>query len=102
LQIESSHEEPSISRSAAVKKSPILAAILNFFLFGAGTLYVGRRVPLGLGLTVGGTMAQAAEIIISPPVRNLAPSIWPLLISGLVIMKITLAIDAYREAKDAS
>lgn len=85
-----------------MKKSPILAAILNFLLFGAGTVYVGRRVAFGLGLTLGGLLAQVAEIIISPPVRNLAPSIWPLLLGGIVIMKLSLAADAYREAKEAA
>ena len=82
-------------------KNPILAAVLNFFLFGGGTIYVGRRVAFGLVLTIGGTAAQVAEIIISPPVRNLAPGIWPLLIGGLVTMKLALAADAYREAKQA-
>ncbi len=85
-----------------MKKNPVLAAFLNFLLFGGGTIYVGRRVGFGLALSVGGTAAQVAEIIISPPVRNLAPSIWPLLIGGLVIMKLALAADAYREAKEVA
>lgn len=84
-----------------MKKNPIVAAFLNFLLFGGGTLYVGKRMGFGLVLTVGGSMAQAAEIIISPPIKNLAPSIWPLLIGGLVIMKLALAADGYREAKEA-
>ena len=83
-----------------MKKSPILAAILNFFLFGAGTVYVGRRVPFGLVLSIGGLSAQAVEIIMSPPVRNTAPSLWPFLLGGIVVMKLALAADAYREAKE--
>lgn len=84
-----------------MKKSPIVAAFLNFLLFGGGTLYVGKRPGFGLAVTVGGTMAQVAEIIISPPVKNLAPSIWPLLIGGLVLMKLALAADGYNEARSA-
>ena len=84
-----------------MKKNPVLAAVLNFFLFGGGTLYVGRRVGVGLGLTLGGLAAQAAEIVISPPIKNLAPSVWPLLLGGIVVMKLALAADGYREAKAA-
>ena len=40
-------------------KMPWLAAILNFFFMGAGTLYNGRRVPLGAALTVGKYMFGA-------------------------------------------
>ena len=83
------------------KKNPIVAALLNFFLFGGGTIYVGRRVGFGLVLTVGGTAAQVAEILISPPIYNLAPSIWPFLLGGLVVMKIALAMDGHREAREA-
>jgi hypothetical protein len=85
-----------------MKKNPILAAVLNFFLFGGGTIYVGRRVGFGLGLTIGGTGAQVAEIMISPAVGNLAPTYWPILLGGLVIMKLALAADAYREAKETA
>lgn len=85
-----------------MQKNPILAAVLNFFLFGGGTLYVGRRVGFGVALTVGGTAAQVAEILMSPAVYNVAPSIWPFLLGGLVIMKLALAQDAYREAKEVA
>ena len=83
-----------------MKKNPILAAFLNFLLFGGGTIYNGRRVGFGLAVTVGGTGAQIAEILLSPAVYNLAPKIWPLLLGGLVIMKLGLAADGYREAKE--
>ena len=83
-------------------KNPVVAAVLNFFLFGGGTLYVGRRPLVGALLTVGGTIAQAAEIYTSPPVANLIPTVWPFLIGGLVILKVGLAIDGYNEAKAAN
>jgi hypothetical protein len=38
------------------KKMPWLAALLNFFLMGLGTAYNGRRIPLGLALTVGAVL----------------------------------------------
>jgi len=85
-----------------MKKNPVVAAVLNFLLFGAGTVYVGKRVGVGLVMTVGGTVAQVAEILISPPVYNLAPTIWPFLLGGLVVLKLGLETDAYREAQTVS
>jgi hypothetical protein len=82
-----------------MKKNPVLAAILNFFLFGGGTLYVGKRVGVGLAITAGGLVAQVAEILISPPVYDLAPTIWPFLLGGIIVLKLGLATDAYQEAK---
>lgn len=82
-----------------MNKNPWVAAILNFFLFGAGTLYIGRRMLVGLLLTVGGTAAQVVEITVSPVFRNAIPSLWPFLLGGLVVAKLGLAIDGYREAK---
>lgn len=83
-------------------KRPLVAAVLNFFLFGGGTLYVGKRKLVGVLFTVGGTIVQAAEIYTSPPVKNLIPTVWPVLIGGLVILKLGLAIDGYNEAKAAN
>lgn len=82
-----------------MKKNPVLAAVLNFFLFGGGTIYVGKRTALGLALMVGGTAAQVVEIKVSPLVDNSIPALWPFLLGGLVIMKLALAADGYREAK---
>jgi hypothetical protein len=79
-------------------KSPWLAAILNFFLFGAGPLYVGSRPRLPWVLiSLGGTAVQALEIKQSPPFDNWA--LWPWLFVGLVVVKLGLAVDAYREAQ---
>jgi hypothetical protein len=82
-----------------MKKNPWLAAFLNFALFGGGTMDVGRRLLIGLLLTVGGTAAQGVEIKVSPLVDNSIPSLWPFLIGGLVLAKVALAIDGYREAR---
>jgi hypothetical protein len=84
-----------------VKKTPVVAAVLNFFLFGAGTIYVGKRPMVGVVAMIGGTMAQAAEIAISPVVRGSDPTVWPFLLGGRVVLKIGLAIDGYREAQQA-
>ena len=82
-------------------KSPVGAAVLNFFTFGGGTLYVGKRTVPAVLLIVGGSLAQGVEIYLSPLVTNAIPTVWPFLIMGLVILKIGLAIDGYNEAKAA-
>jgi hypothetical protein len=84
-----------------MKKNPIVAAVLNFMLFGGGTVYVGKRKGLGLALILGGTAAQIVEIKASPLVDNSIPASWPFLLGGLVLMKLALAADGYREAKEA-
>ena len=84
-----------------MRKNPLLAAILNFAFFGGGTLYVGKRVGFSLALIVGGTAAQIVEIKASPLVDNSIPGSWPFLLGGLVLMKLALAVDGWREAKAA-
>jgi hypothetical protein len=84
-----------------MKKNPLVAAVLNFFLFGGGYLYLGKHTRLAWLLTLGGTAAQVVEIKVSPLVDNAIPALWPFLIGGLVVMKIGLAMDAYQEAQEA-
>ncbi|HTQ04206.1 MAG TPA: hypothetical protein VMI54_10125 [Polyangiaceae bacterium] len=84
-----------------MKKKPWLAALLNFFLFGAGTLYVGRRgVGAAALVTLGGTAVQLLEIKQSPPFENLLE--WPWFFGGLLLVKVGLAIDGYRDALSAA
>lgn len=79
-------------------KNPWLAAALNFFFFGAGTLYVGRRKPAAWALlTLGGSAVQVLEIYQSPPFLNWA--FWPWFFVGLAAMKVALAMDAFQDAK---
>ncbi len=85
-----------------MKKNPWVAAILNFMLFGAGTLYVGKRMLIGLLIMVGGTAAQVVEITVSPIVNNSIPSLWPFLLGGLVLAKLGLAADGYRDARETA
>lgn len=84
------------------KKNAVLAGILQFALFGGGTIYLGRRVGIGIVVTVGGTMAQMAEIAISPVFTNAAPAIWPFLLGGLVILKLGLVADVVRETREVN
>lgn len=84
-----------------MKKNPVVAAILNFMVFGGGYLYLGKRALPALLITVGGTTAQVIEIMVSPVAGNNIPALWPFLLAGLVAAKVGLAIDAFQLAKEA-
>lgn len=76
-------------------KNPWIAAILNFFFMGLGTLYVGRRKLLGLGLTVGAFLLTYVEFQIQP----LNSTLYWLMFGAVFLVNTVLAIDAYQEAK---
>jgi hypothetical protein len=82
-----------------MKKNPWVAAVLNFLLCGGGYLYLGRRMLPAVLLTVGGTTVQVLEISQSPIFRQPMWNLWPIFLGGLVVAKVGLAIDAYREAQ---
>ena len=79
-----------------MNKKPWLAALLNLFFFGAGYIYNGKRKGLGIGLTLAIPFLRYGEINIY--LSKLVTGYWVILFVGLVIMQITLAYDAYREA----
>ena len=76
-------------------KLPWLAAILNFFFMGAGTAYNGRRVPLGLALTVGALLLTYVEMNI----QTLAPNLYWVMFGAVFLNNTFLAIDGYQEAQ---
>jgi hypothetical protein len=81
-------------------KRPWLAALLNFFIWGLGYLYVNKKKGLGIMLIAiqifvsGGLLLQVAEIHGSFEFLNY--SFLSLLLSGY------LAFDAHKLAKDSN
>lgn len=76
-------------------KRPWLAAVLNFFLMGAGTLYNGKRKALGIGLTIGALVLTWIEF----QVQTAAPSLYPIMFGTVFFMNIFFAYDGFTEAK---
>ena len=75
---------------------PIVGAILNFFLWGAGFIYIGR-VIYGLAWLF------ASALIVLPTVRMqkfLPTDIATYLSAGYLIISVLLALDAYFQAKE--
>jgi hypothetical protein len=80
-----------------MNKSPVLAAVLHFFLFGGGYIYNGRQVARGVALTVAVILIRYGEIAIY--LSGQSRVFWYYLMAGLVILQFAFASDAYKEAK---
>jgi hypothetical protein len=76
-------------------KQPWIAAILNFFFMGAGTLYNGRRVPLGAALTVGALLLTYVEMNL----QTAAPQLYWYMFGAVFLNNTFLAMDGYQEAQ---
>ena len=78
-----------------MKKNPWIAAMLNFFFMGLGTLYIGRRKLTGLGLTLGAIALTYVEL----QLKGAAPALYPIMFAAVFMANTVLAIDGYNEAK---
>ena len=76
-------------------KNPWIAAILNFFLMGPGTIYNGRRQAVGIGLTISALVLSWLEF----QVRDVAPGLFPIMFGTVFFMNLFFAYDGYTEAK---
>ena len=76
-------------------KQPWISAILNFFFMGAGTLYNGRRVPLGAALTVGALLLTYVEMNL----QTAAPQLYWYMFGAVFLNNTFLAMDGYQEAQ---
>lgn len=78
-------------------KKPWLAALLNFFIWGLGYLYLGKRKNFGVLLIIGVILLT----IIVPP-ANINQQLINLLYSlpGGTIVSIAFVYDAYQLARE--
>lgn len=81
-----------------MQKNPIISAILNFILFGAGYVYNGKKKQLGFGLILAWLVLRAADLAFF--LNGTVMDIWYVLMAGLAVLQITFAIDGYKEAKE--
>ncbi len=78
-----------------MKKNPWIAAVLNFFFMGLGTLYIGRRKLTGAGLTIAAFVLTYVELNL----QTAAPALFPFMFGAVFLANTVLAIDGYNEAK---
>jgi len=76
-------------------KKAWLAALLNFVLMGAGYIYNGRRVYLGVGLTAVAVYATWFENFV---LKVQAPELFNYMFGMILVLNLFLAIDGYRES----
>jgi hypothetical protein len=77
-------------------KNPWIAALLNFFFMGLGTLYNGRRRMFGLALTISALVLTYVELSL----QTAAPELFPLMFGAVLLMNCFFAHDGYSEAKE--
>lgn len=78
-----------------MNKNPWIAAVLNFFFMGLGTLYIGRRKLTGAGLT----LAAIALTYVELQLQAATPALYPIMFGAVFVANTVLAIDGYNEAK---
>ena len=76
-------------------KRPWLAAVLNFFFMGPGTLYNGRRKLFGAALTLGAIALTYVEFNL----QGLDTTLWGIMFAAIFLLNTFFAIDGWREAK---
>ena len=79
-------------------QKPWIAAVLNFFFIGLGTLYNGRRKALGIALTLGAIALTYVEVNL----QAAAPSLYPIMFGAIFLMNCFFAYDGYTEAQAAN
>mgnify|MGYP001619385247 CR=1 FL=1 len=78
-------------------KNPWIAGILNFFLLGAGYIYNGKRIFLGVGLTLGALLLTYLEQI---KIKEAAPDLFILAFISFFVLAVSCAYDGFKEAKE--
>jgi hypothetical protein len=79
-------------------KKPWLAALLNFFFMGPGTIYNGRRRALGAALTAGAVALTYVEL----QLKAAAPALYPVMFAAVFLMNTFFALDGYAEARQVN
>ncbi len=86
----------------ARRKRPWLAAGLNWFLPGAGTIYNGERPVLGATFLVGAvglTVVEQSHAFFGEGLKTYDPRLFNLMFASVLVMNTGFAIDAFREAR---
>jgi uncharacterized protein YacL len=74
-------------------KNPLIAAILNFILYGLGYVYAGKRVGFGIGL-----LLTSVLLYWGISFNDLPVVVW----IDSIIISFLLAYDGYRTAEEVN
>lgn len=77
------------------KKNPVIAALLNFFFMGPGYIYLGKKIWLGIGFTIGAIALTYVELSI----QAIDSRLYGIMFAAVFLVNTCFAIDAFREAR---
>ena len=80
------------------KKNPLLVGLINFFIWGGGYLYMGKKRTLGYGLLIVAILEHSPLLILGGGVITVYP--YSLYLAGHLVLSTILAYDAYSIAID--
>ena len=80
------------------KISPLLVALINFFIWGGGYLYLGKKRILGYGLLIVAILEHSPLLILGLGIITTYPYYFYL--AGHLVLSTILAYDAYSLATD--
>ena len=75
---------------------PVVAAVANFFLPGAGYLIAGVKRGIAVLWLIGVIGLTYVEFGIREP----EPTLWGIMFASVLLMNVAFAIDVYRIAKE--
>ena len=84
-----------MNQSVMKKRNPIIAAVLNFFLMGAGYIYLGKKVGLGIAFTLGAIGLTYVELSI----QELDKTLYYIMFACVFVINTAFAIDGYKLGK---
>ncbi|MFT5819880.1 MAG: hypothetical protein ACI8ZM_001105 [Crocinitomix sp.] len=78
------------------RKSPLLAAALNFVLPGAGYLYNGQQHPL---LSVGMMAGAVGLTYVEFNIKESSPDMYPIMFGSVLVLNTSISIDTFIKTK---
>jgi uncharacterized protein (DUF2062 family) len=82
-------------------KNPLVLAIIEFVTLGLGTVILGKRRGWGAAMLIGAGMLRYEELRIAPLASGVWNPHWVPMVLGLTIMGIVMAMDVFKQAKEA-
>jgi len=95
------YKSVSLKNVMAYGKSAFLAALLNFFVWGAGYLYIGHRMLLGAGLTAISILNMTILLSLPESVLMMGSELFSMWLSFIwIALGLLFAEDVYRETNE--
>ena len=78
-------------------KNVYIASLLNFFLLGPGYIYQGKRILVGILLTIGAIISTYVEL----QLKAEGSSLYWYMFVGFFLLALATTIDVYTDMKNS-